>query len=419
MKALLTYSKNIEIDFPIENNEYKSKIELGVTSLNSNDYKKAKDMFDGAIELDSSHPSGWLGKSFAEIALSDEQQFNSLQIDEYITRALKTENSLIVNYKVAIAGCLAFRHAQIIKNNVIKVEQYLKAVEEAKKNKKKAQVAAVVGTMFTGKDRSITSNVIGGSLIVGGLASAYNSDLESKEFQLLANSQFSAALGQTYLSAPVIYLCGTLKDQITDTNLKSNFEVVINSWKESVLYLYLKQKNQLLEKLKKLDFSQASTIDNLLKNHNSVQEIGEFRVFMKIIGLSNHSIFNKIENIFKEELKKIFSSTESIKNLEEAKKKQNNGWLVLAISICFGVGSIFAVQDNKDLEFVPWVIDLIGIVIGLFIVYSSRTTEMKKFKNVFDEFINEFQNINIEPSDIDLNLVKQNNDKKDSNILDS
>ena len=88
MKALLNYSKNIENDFPIKSNEYRSKIELGVTSLNSSDYKKAKDMFDGAIELDSSHPSGWLGKAFAEIAQSSEEQFNELQIDEYIERAL-------------------------------------------------------------------------------------------------------------------------------------------------------------------------------------------------------------------------------------------------------------------------------------------------------------------------------------------
>ena len=37
--------------------------------------------------------------------------------------------------------------------------------------------------MFTGKDNSITSNVIGGSLIAGGIASAYSSDLTSRYLQ--------------------------------------------------------------------------------------------------------------------------------------------------------------------------------------------------------------------------------------------
>jgi len=417
MKALLNYSKNIENDFPIKSNEYRSKIELGVTSLNSSDYKKAKDMFDGAIELDSSHPSGWLGKAFAEIAQSSEEQFNELQIDEYIERALKSKNKLIVNYKVAIAGCLAFRHAEIIKRNVIRVEEYLKAVEEAKKKKKQAQVAAVVGTMFTGKDKSITSNVIGASLIAGGVASAYSSDLKGKEFQLLANSQFSAALGQTYLSSPVIYLCGSLLEKINDNNLKSNFEVVINSWKDSVLYLFEKQKDQLIQKLNSLDFNRADTIDDLLKDYNSVQEIGEFTVFMKIIGLSKHPIFTSIDNIFKVKLKSTFNSKESKENLEAAKKKQHFGYFLMAISVGIGIGSVFFI-DGKNLEGVPWIIDLVGIGLGLFIVYGSRTSEMKSFNGSFKEFKNKLAQVQIKQSDIDINLVKQENGKKDNNLLD-
>ena len=87
MKQLLSYAKNIEKDFKTNNNDYNSKLELGISSLATGDYEKAKNMFDGAIELDSSQPSGWLAKAFAEIALVPDEKF-------IINQELFTENYL-------------------------------------------------------------------------------------------------------------------------------------------------------------------------------------------------------------------------------------------------------------------------------------------------------------------------------------
>lgn len=419
MKELLKYSKNLEIDFPTKDKAYQSKIELGVSCLNSNDLSKSKEMFDKAVELDSSIPSGWIGKAFSEIALSNEDNFNKLDINEYLTRALKSNNKAIVNYRVAIAGCLAFRHASIIKSNVIKVEKYLEEVEKQKKKKQAAVTTAVVGAMFTGKEKSITSNVIGGSLLAGGTGAAYQADLKGKEYKLVADSMFSAALGQTFLSAPILYLCGSLKNHIKDDDLKNNFNIVIDSWKDSVLYLFKKQKEQLVKKMKTLKFSDANTVEGLLNDPNSVQEIGEFSVFMKIIGLSNHPAFNKIENIFKVELSKIFESNQSKQNLKNAKSNQN--FAITLGSVLFVVAIIITfIGDGSDTYTnISFGVDLLAIILGVSIYRGSVTGEMKSFTNLFNNLISEIDSLNIIKDDINLDLIKPQNDKENNNSLDS
>ena len=118
-------------------------------------------LLDAAIEIDSNFPSAWLGKAFSEIALVDDSDFNSLTIDEYLNRAMRAADD-ITKYKIAIAGCLAFRHAVIIKQCVLAVEEALRQKEEAKKAKSRAISTAIVGSMFTGKDKGLASNVVGG-----------------------------------------------------------------------------------------------------------------------------------------------------------------------------------------------------------------------------------------------------------------
>ena len=78
MKPLLLFSKNLETHFPNKNKEYQSKMDLAISSLVTGDYQKSKEMFDGAIEIDSTFPSAWLGKAFAEVALVPDENFNDL-----------------------------------------------------------------------------------------------------------------------------------------------------------------------------------------------------------------------------------------------------------------------------------------------------------------------------------------------------
>ena len=88
MKELLKFSKYLESDFVNPNPTYQSKMDLAISSLVTGDYQKAKNMFDAAIEIDSQFPSAWLGKAFSEIAYVEDEHFNSLTIDEYLSRAM-------------------------------------------------------------------------------------------------------------------------------------------------------------------------------------------------------------------------------------------------------------------------------------------------------------------------------------------
>ena len=417
MKELLKFSKDLERDFVNPNSAYQSKIDLGISSLVTGDYLKAKNMFDAAIEIDSQFPSAWLGKAFTEIAIVEDEEFNSLNIDEYFNRAMRYKVD-IIKYKVAISGCLAYRHAEIIKKCVLAVEEALRQKEEAKKEKTGAIATAVVGSFFMGKDKSIMSNVVGGSLIAGGASYAVKSHLQQKELEMLGNSIYVSALTQTYLSTPIIHLCGTLENKIQDNNLRANFNVVLNSWKDSVIYLYNKQRQQLAKRLKDFNVSDAETIEKHLSDPNSIQEVGEFVSYMKIIGLSNHRIFDVLNKLFKETLPRYFDNPEAKSALKVAKKKQNIALYTAAGFLIVGwiVNDIDSLENSK---WVPWTIDISGLILGVWLREKAKTSEMLDFEKYYSKAISDINSINITRDDLHLNLIDGQKDNGDNNTLDN
>lgn len=424
MKDLLKFAKYLEIDFVNSNPTYQSKMDLAITSLVTGDYTKAKSMFDGAIEIDSQFPSAWLGKAFSEIACVNDEDFNSLCIDEYLSRAMRSTDN-ILKYKVAIAGCLAYRHAVIIKRCVLAVEEALRQKKEAEKAQSKGIATVIVGSMFTGKDKSIGSNIVGGVLIAGGASYAMESHLKAKELELLGNSVYTSALSQTYLSTPIIHLCGTLENKIEDANLRNNFNVVMDSWKDSVIYLYNKQREQLVKRLSDVDFSRAEKIELLLNNPNSIQEVGEFVAFMKIIGLSNHKIFDLLNKLFKETLSNYFDKPESKENLLAAKAKQDKALTLIGVSVVLGaivfICSFFL--DKYGLQGVFYALGItiavIGIIIGAVKHSKAETTEMKDFNKVYSEAIEIISSIQVNRNDFNFNLIDIAGNNSNGNALDN
>jgi tetratricopeptide (TPR) repeat protein len=364
MKQLLKYAKNLEQDFTNPNATYQSKIDLAVTSLVMGDYDKSKQMFDAAIELDSMYPSAWLGKAFVEIAKVDDDHFNSLEIDEYLNRALRS-NSDITAYKVALAGCLAYRHAVLIKKYVQAVET---AIEEQKKAKQKAMtglVVAAAGTMFTGGNKSITSNIVGGALIGGGVTTAISSGLKSMELEKLGNSIYSAALGQTYLSIPIIRLCESLTGSNIDNDLKHNFNTVVDSWKDSVSYLMNKQKLNLVEKLTEW---QRTFLDN------PIAEIEAFQMSTKMTGLTNQDLNNALSNYS--------DICINSKDKFTVQKRLTFYGLAVGCAILLIAIGLWVLGDMKSISQDNRVrlISAIGIVPSILIIWLSKPKELKKLQ---------------------------------------
>jgi tetratricopeptide (TPR) repeat protein len=407
MKELLYYAKNLELDFDNKNPKYQSMIDLAISSLVTGNYSKSIEMFDKAIELDSNYPSAWLGKAFAEIAEVSDERFNSLRIDEYLQRALRSTDN-ITNYKVAIAGCLAYRHASIIKKCVISVEKAIQAKQEAEKAKSRGISTAMVGSMFTGRDKSLTSNIVGGALIAGGATYAVNSHFKAKELEQLGNSLYTAALSQTYLSIPIVRLCGELLENINDVQLNANFNVVLDSWKDSVIYLYNKQREQLVNRLNKLNISDAEAIQKLLSSPNSIQEIGEFTSFMKIIGLSNHKIFSKLNILFTETLKSHFDNEGALTELNIAKQKQNKAIIMTVVVVLIGFISAYYRDEelHQDNQWLEWLLDAAGIGLGVYLYNKAKTSNMKNFEIEYKAAVNDLKNIDIKTSDFNLKLIE-------------
>ena len=267
--------------------------------------------------------------------------------------------------------------------------------------------------MFTGKDKSIGSNIVGGALIAGGSTYALNSHLKSKEFELLGNSIYTSALSQTYLSTPIIHLCGSLQNKIDDSHLNTNFTVVLDSWKESVIYLYNKQREQLVERLKKFNVSEAKNIQTLLKDPNSIQEVGEFVAFMKIIGLANHKIFDLLNTLFKEILPKHFDNSEAIMALEVSKKQQHKAKLISASIIAIGIIIALFIAPNVSrkktenaLGIVSWIFDICGILVGVWLSQKAKTKEMKDFETIYNQAIDNINSIAISRDDFNFNLIE-------------
>jgi tetratricopeptide (TPR) repeat protein len=412
MKELLKFSKYLETDFVNTDSAYQSKMDLAISSLVTGDYSKAKQLFDAAIEIDSQFPSAWLGKAFAEIALVDDDGFNSLAIDEYLTRAMRTTND-ILKYKVAIAGCLAYRHAVIIKKCVVAVEVAIEEQKKAKKERNVAIAAAVAGTMFTGKDKSIGSNIVGGALIAGGANHAINSQLKANELEILGKSIYTAALGQTYLSIPIIHLCGTLEGQIQDEILRANFNVVLDSWKESVTYLYNKQRDQLVERLNKISVSDAASVQKLLSNEKPLEEIIEFTTFMKIIGLSQHRVFSVLNKLFNETLRNHFENPDALDSLELAKKKENKASAIGGFLALVGIGCFY----TQYKEWLPYAIDGIGFVVAMVMLDKAKSKEMKEFLKSYKAAVNEVNSIAIVTEDFKLNLIETDNNTNNNTAL--
>ena len=400
MRELLNFSKELEIDFVNQNANYQSKMDLAITSLVTGDYRKSKNLFDSAIEIDSLFPSAWLGKAFSEIALVSDEDFNSLKIDEYLNRALRTTENL-TKYKVALAGCLAYRHSIIIHKYTKIVENAIQQQREAELHRNIALVAAVAGAVVSGKEKSIASNIVGASLITGGIGYAIHSQLEANEYSFLGNSNYRAALTQCYLSAPIIHLCGTLIDKIEDEQLAEAFNVVLKGWKQSIIYLFHCQKRQLLNKLNSYNVNKASDI-LLILGPRKIQEVGEFISFSKVVGLSNHKSTDIIDTLFRITLKNIFKDKTQKEELKSIIWWEDYKNYILAALVIF---TLYLIGSTNDLDsFLMFVYS--GCSIGAwYILKPKKIIGMKEFATEYRTAIENFSKIDIGTRDINLNQI--------------
>jgi hypothetical protein len=229
MKEFLQKVKSIEVDFKSTNNDYQSKIELAVSSLLTGGYEKSRQMFDAAIELDSTSPAGWIGKSFAEIAFVADEEFNQLQIDEYINRALRKTDELM-DYRAALCGCLIYRHLDLINKYEAKKKEIDGLKNQSQANQNLALGALGAGLLLSGNSKSVSSNIVGGALITGGIHKSIQHNIDMNAYKSFQEKLNFLILNQYSISQPVVNFARVFSTQIQTSSTKDNLNLVVEQW---------------------------------------------------------------------------------------------------------------------------------------------------------------------------------------------
>jgi hypothetical protein len=246
-------------------------------------------------------------------------------------------------------------------------------------------VVAAAGTMFTGGNKSITSNIVGGALIGGGVTTAISSGLKSMELEKLGNSIYSAALGQTYLSIPIIRLCESLTGSNIDNDLKHNFNTVVDSWKDSVLYLINHQKRTLDEQIAKWY--------KTMVNHPT-NEIKAFQSTLKMIGIRSNEYDIALENYL------------NLYNASQDKFSPSKQF-VFAFAVVFVVGIVFITMSSifKSIPEInnsvkAYITYFSSIIAGYLVYKKLMPKELKVLKASFANI----KNIHITNKDFNLGI---------------
>lgn len=410
MNESLKVIKNIESDFYSNNEKFNSFLELGSSYFIGNEYDKAIAIFEKAIELEPKNSGGWIGKAITHLASVGTVEINSVNISDYIEKAkLNSDKFKFQKYLEAITLHYGYQYAVAIKH-------YIEQTNQAISEKKKAQVAAVIGlaTSVAGgaianQSKSITGTFIGYSMLTGGAGVTIKKGYDTFSLDKLSKSLYGNALAQSILSVPTIQACHQILEN-SSGDLKQNTSDILNTWKDSVIYLFQNEKIHFLGLVEEM-----SNIDNLLdksKRTEILSKIDEILYFMDMIGLDKSVDFNKVLRI-----KGIIESFSEDFNDEEiesiAKKRKNTKFWTLAI-ILAGLALIGHFDEKGMMPDSSFLI--FSILIGFYLVYRyfrkkrndlSEQTGLSGIQREISLVKAEMLVVKIENHEINLNLLGQ------------
>ncbi len=410
MKEILSVIKEVESDFVSQNEKFNSYLELGSSYFSGNEYDKALGIFEKAIEEEPKNSGGWIGKAITHLAMSEVANINSVNINDYVERAINnSDKATIEKYLQAITLYYGYQYSAAIK---LYIEQTNQAIVE----KKKAQVAAVIGiaTAVAGgaianKSKSFTGTFIGYGMLAGGVGATIKKGYDSFSLDKLSKSLYGNAFAQSILSVPTIQSCHKIYEY-SDGDLKHNVGVILTSWKESVIYLFQNEKESFTILL-----NDITNIDNLInpeKRDTLNNKIDEIIYFMDMLGLDESEDFNKAT-----EIKIIFSKfikeydKERLSKISDKRNLASAGCIIVAILVF-----LFANLITDKLHLVTSESGIPGlfIVIGciLTFIYFKRKRSKINNESGIEEIHNQIKEmkrainmVKVEPKDINLKLL--------------
>ena len=73
----------------------------------------------------------------------------------------------------------------------------------------------------------------------------------------------------------------------------------------------------------------------------------------------------------------------------------------------------------QEFEWIPWLLDIVAIVVFVVLYNSAKSSEMKDFESYYGKIVAKISNIKIVNSDININLIKSESSQNNDNLLDN
>lgn len=406
MKKILAVIKNIESDFKSENDKLNSFLELGTSYFIGNEFDKALGIFEKAIEEDPRNAGGWIGKAISHLAMTEVSKINSIDIYDYIQKGLNNTDELTIKkYLEAITLQYGYQFAAAIRLYIIQTNQ---AIAE----KKNAQVAAVVGLttaviggVVGGKSKGFAGTFIGYSMLTGGTAVTIKKGYDSFTLDQLSKSLYGNALAQAIISVPTMQSCFQIF-QYSNGDEKDIAEAILDSWKESAIYLFKNEKEEFLKLVSELNHT-----DHFLDKEKRIavqNKIDEILYFMDMIGLDESASFKQVKALKNNILSFTENFTaENIEAIINKRKKAQTGCSVVGMAIMLVIFFMDEAKLFTNRSPVPGLV----LIAGAILVFRYYATKLKKINDksgvaevqtIIKQIVTKFKRIVIKKDNIDL-----------------
>jgi len=427
MEILKGIVPNITNDFSTDDEKFNSLLELGETYFSGNEFDKSLSAYEKAVQENPKSSGGWLGKALSHLASADVIGINEVDVKAYLDSAIKYgDQKVIEKYLIGVTLYYSYNYAAAIK---LLIDQTNQAIAE----KKRAQIQAVVGLAtsviggsIANKSKGSFGKMVGYSMLAGGGGVTVKKGFDSFKLDQLSKSLYGNALAQTLVSVPVIKQCNEILKSATG-DLHHNTSVILESWKESVIYLFQNEKLHFVETIKKLE-----NVDILLNDDwraDLERKVDEMLYFMDMVGLDESNDYRAVMSIKKSisSFKEKFSKKKRADILSAKSKLKEQGdiwfnvviWAVPALAVCAAfLGKMLGIDLDSN-DFVDGVGTFIGIsfvvsiVVGyrLWIKYSRKKAEINSdagldiVETEINQIMTKINSVQINRNEFDLNLL--------------
>jgi hypothetical protein len=372
-----------------------SQIVMGVMHLQNNEHDKASVLFESALQTTHKVPAAWLGKAYAEAALTSVEK-NTLEVIQYsvekASQFIDDHDLLVKHYAMILLVALGKSAMQIQQD----VEQSANLARSASTAEAVAVGSAALGiaSAYMGYTSKSTLGKIagyGGALTAG--AYAANRFMDSTECSQLSNSAYALAIAQSYISLAYVYEVKNIF-HLLPAEEQAAIKEVIDKVKEKWLLLYQLQLSQLAVFVESIENSLETPegVDNILALQGNYQEVTDVMFMAQKFGLENHPSFSRLTD-FTKELKQAMGTADARMDHEAIKMKQRVRLGIAGALLCVGIVPLFIVPDdleNKDAFYLIDVFfDLAALAVGIWAatLASKAQKEMTHTCTEFKEYL--------------------------------